>query len=70
MFGVVGCGPAIAGRAAVRQRSTALPGAMEIPNLAVPAFNYHYVRDRVLWRTELGTPREHDKSFNLGSVGP
>jgi hypothetical protein len=53
-----------------KQRSTGLLGAMEIPILAGPAFNYHYVRDRVLWRTELGTPREHDKSFNLGSVGP
>ena len=53
-----------------KQRRTGLLGAMDIPNLAVPALNYHYVRDRVLWRTELGTPREHDKSSNLGSVGP
>jgi hypothetical protein len=53
-----------------KQRNTGLLGAIDIPNIAVPAFNYHYVRDRVLWRTELGTPREHDKSFNLGSIGP
>ena len=53
-----------------KQRNTGLLGAMNMPNISVPAFNYHYVRDRVLWRTELGTPREHDKSFNLGSVGP
>jgi len=53
-----------------RQRNSGLLGAMDIPNIAVPVFNYHYVRDRVLWRTELGTPREHDKSLNLGSVGP
>lgn len=52
------------------RRSTGLLGAMDIPNLAIPAFNYHYVRDRVLWRTELGTPREHDKSYPMGSVGP
>lgn len=53
-----------------KQRNTGLLGAMNMPNISVPAFNYHFVRDRVLWRTELGTPREHDKSFNLGSVGP
>lgn len=53
-----------------RQRSSGLLGAIDIPGIAVPAFNYHYMRDRILWRTELGTPREHDKSFNMGSVGP
>lgn len=54
-----------------RPKHTSGPfGGLSIPNLSVPALNYHYVRDRILWRTELGTPREHDKSFNLGSVGP
>lgn len=54
-----------------RPKHTSGPfGGFSTPNLSVPALNYHYVRDRILWRTELGTPREHDKSFNLGSVGP
>lgn len=53
-----------------RQRSTGLFGGLDAPNISVPAFNYHYMRDRILWRTELGTPREYDKSFNMGSVGP
>lgn len=53
-----------------KPRSARLLGAIDIPNFSVPAFNYHYVRDRVLWRTELGTPREHDKEYSMGSVGP
>lgn len=47
-----------------------LSGAFGLPNLHIPVPNYHYVRDRVLWRTKLGTPREHDKGYPLGSVGP
>ncbi len=57
-------------RRRLKRRSTGLLGAIDIPNLSVPAFNYHYVRDRVLWRTELGTPREHDKGYPMGTVGP
>lgn len=53
-----------------KQRSSGLLGAIDIPSIAVPAFHYHYMRDRMLWRTGLGTPREHDASLNMGSVGP
>lgn len=28
-----------------------------------PIFPRHVIRDRVLWRTELGTPKEYDKTF-------
>jgi hypothetical protein len=57
-------------RRRTKPRSTGLLGAIDISNLSVPAFKYLHVRDRVLWRTELGTPREHDKSYPTGTVGP
>ncbi|MBG9886992.1 hypothetical protein ABE10_10630 [Bacillus toyonensis] len=53
-----------------KERSSGLFGAMSIPNIETPIMNYHFVRDRVMWRTGLGTPREHDKSYPMGSVGP
>lgn len=53
-----------------KPRSTGLLGAIDIPKIPVPAFNYHYVRNRVLWRTELGTPREYDKGYPMGTAGP
>lgn len=53
-----------------KPRGSGLLGAIDIPNLRVPAFNYQYIRERVLWRTELGTPKEHDKGYLMGAVGP
>ncbi|MBT2485918.1 MULTISPECIES: hypothetical protein [unclassified Microbacterium] len=52
------------------RRSGGILGGINVPSFAMPAMNYHFNRDRILWRTELGTPKEHDKSFNMGSVGP
>lgn len=45
-------------------------GSMAIPSLMGPELRWHFNRDRILWRTELGTPKEHDRSYNHGSVGP
>lgn len=52
------------------RQSDGFLGAMDLADFSVLALNDHYVRDRVLWRTKLGTPREHDRSSNLGSAGP
>lgn len=51
-------------------RVKGLFGEVTMPNLMGPPLRHHFNRDRILWRTSLGTPREHDKSYNLGSVGP
>ena len=52
------------------QRVSGPFGSMAIPSLMGPELHWHFNRDRILWRTELGTPKEHDKSYNHGSVGP
>lgn len=57
-------------RSRPRQGSEGIFGAINIPSTPMPHFNFHYVRDRVLWRTELGTPHEHDKASTMGSLGP
>jgi len=56
-------------RAKPRPRQSGLFGDFDIPRIDMPIMNYHYIRDRVLWRTEMGTPKKHDKSHNLGSLG-
>ena len=47
------------------------------PRLTAPVMNLsplfgndHQIRDRILWTTELGTPRLHDESANLQSLEP
>lgn len=35
-----------------------------------PSIPTHFIRDRVLWRTVLGTPKVHDESSGMNSLAP